>query len=334
MESTEVQVAMTTLVLVLSGTALLAVFRARKKRTDKVTIAQLIIYPIKSCRGVPVLTSKIDYRGLEGDRSYMFVREKDGTCVTAREYPALTLIAPDLPTDEGIVVRFHRIGIAANIAQKHSVVYVKRPEKSIMRDVKIFEDLTVGEDQGDEIAEIITDWLSAIHKFVPKIRLVRQTHDHKRLTDSTFVSDKFCAFADGFPMLLVSKASLEDANVRLGVNDSHLRFRPNIIVKGCNAWEEDSWTEAVGEEERLSFIKPCDRCTMPNINMETGDTHVQVAKMLRNFRLAKHVINGMPKVHLKYMQEKLATNNTFVGQNVCANSDDGLLRVGDSLSVA
>merc|ERR1719498_355770 len=83
-------------------------------------------------------------------------------------------------------------------------------------------------------------------------------------------------FADGYPLLIGSEAALEQLNSKLRHkwnNDLHLnwdRFRPNVVVDGCEAHEEDWWYDLTIGHLPMKACKPCSRCSMPTVNQETG----------------------------------------------------------------
>jgi hypothetical protein len=115
------------------------------------------------------------------------------------------------------------------------------------------------------------------------------------------------AFSDGFPLLLISQASLDDLNQRmekpLGMN----RFRPNLVVKGNSAFAEDAWKKIRIGDIELRIVKPCSRCVIPSINIETAEREAEPTKTLVSYRKRD--------------------NKIFFGQNVIADNT-GTLEVG------
>jgi uncharacterized protein YcbX len=82
------------------------------------------------------------------------------------------------------------------------------------------------------------------------------------------------AFTDCAPFLVTSEASLRNVSSRLsnGVEAEMYKFRPNIVVDGEGAWDEDFWAELTvnGGEDRLLLTANCGRCTSLNVDYETG----------------------------------------------------------------
>jgi uncharacterized protein YcbX len=79
------------------------------------------------------------------------------------------------------------------------------------------------------------------------------------------------SFADGFPLLLASAASLADLNARLASPIPIGRFRPNVVVEGGLAWDEDCWRVVRTGEAVFRVAKPCERCIVTTIDPATGE---------------------------------------------------------------
>ena len=77
-------------------------------------------------------------------------------------------------------------------------------------------------------------------------------------------ADDIVSFADGFPLLVVNRASLEALGRDAGSDIDVRRFRPNVVVAGAAAWAEDDWRAlAVGDGSDVLTLrtpKPCARC--------------------------------------------------------------------------
>ncbi len=162
-------------------------------------------------------------------------------------------------------------------------------------------------DCGSEVANWLSEFLSS------PCRLVYFSDDEIRQVDQTFAQpNDRTAFSDGFPLLLISQASLDELNSRLDVAMPMKRFRPNLVVSGCQAFAEDSWKLLRIGEMLLRVVKPCSRCVIPNIDTNTGERGVEPTKTLLTFRKRD--------------------NKIYFGQNVIANSP-GYFAVGDVVEV-
>jgi uncharacterized protein YcbX len=120
-------------------------------------------------------------------------------------------------------------------------------------------------------------------------------------------------FSDGFPLLLISAASLQDLNSRLAAPLPMKCFRPNLVVAGCSAYAEDEWRELSINSMRFIVVKPCSRCVMTSVDQESGKkTGKEPLKTLASYRRQG--------------------NKVMFGQNVI-HRDRGTVRVGDVVAV-
>jgi len=245
------------------------------------TIAQLFVYPVKSCAGVEVSEVLLTETGLEFDRAWMVVNAA-GEFVTQRELPRMALVQPQLKHLE-MVLR------APGMLALH--VAFDRVEKPVR--VKLWRDEIAAYDMGDVAAQWFSDLLSEPGK-PQQLRMVRFDPDHQRLSDKRWTDgvDAPNLFSDGFPLLVISEGSLDELNAKL-VEAGHAavgmdRFRPNIVLKGVNAQDEDRvdvlHIATVEGEAQLQSAKPCLRCLIPDIDQTTAVSSPEVGDMMRTYR--------------------------------------------------
>jgi len=120
------------------------------------------------------------------------------------------------------------------------------------------------------------------------------------------------AYTDRFPLLLISQASLDDLNQHLVIPVSMSRFRPNLVVEGCEAYAEDSWKKIQIGSITCRIVKPCSRCVIPSINIETAEREEEPTKTLISYRKRD--------------------NKIFFGQNVIAETSRQI-DVGMSITI-
>ena len=176
-------------------------------------------------------------------------------------------------------------------------------------EVEVWGDRCVGIDQGREVGE----WFSR-YLHLP-CRLVRIADDHPRRVDTQYAvneSDEV-SFADGFPLLLVSRASLDDLNQRLDYPVTMRHFRPNVVVEGCEPFEEDHWTRIALGGLQCAVVKPCQRCQVITVDPQTGDRGKEPLLTLSQYR-------------------RRANGGIYFGQNVIP-IDIGAIAVGDEVTV-
>lgn len=243
---------------------------------QSVSIAALHVYPVKSCGGVAPNEALLIETGLEFDRAWMLV-DATGRFVTQRELPRMALVKPVLKTSE-MVLRAPGM-LALHVALDR----VEAPTR-----VTVWDDEVAAYDMGDLCAQWFSDLLDR------RLRLVRFDPQHKRLSDHRWTGtlDAENGFSDGFPILVCSSASLAELNRRLEANGdapvTMARFRPNLVLDGLDAHGEDALDEivldAAGGPVRLKLVKPCARCSIPNVDPVTAATGHAVSDALAGYR--------------------------------------------------
>lgn len=250
-------------------------------------IEQLLVYPVKSCAGVSLPQALLTDTGLDLDRAWMVV-DGDGEFVTQRELPRLALVQTQLKTHE-LILR------APGMLALH--IQIDAVESPLS--VRVWDDLVPAYDMGNTAAQWFTDFLaqdvkSANPASVGPCRLARFDPQHRRLSNLKWTGGLEAPnqFSDGFPLLVLSEASLEGLNQRLlaagGQAVAMARFRPNIVLSGLQAHDEDrlAWLRLSTPEGRVSLkmVKPCPRCPIPNIDPTTALSHPAVGDALQAYR--------------------------------------------------
>ncbi len=135
-------------------------------------------------------------------------------------------------------------------------------------------------DQGDTAAKWFSDWLGT------SVRLVHMAAGYLRKLNEKYAinNDDHTGFADGYPILLTSEESLEDLNMRLDTPVPMNRFRPNIVVKGCEPFAEDTWGRIRIGKIEMAVVKPCARCVVTTIDKDTLQKSKEPLKTLASYR--------------------------------------------------
>lgn len=231
-----------------------------------IRLAALHVYPVKSCAGVVLAESLLIETGLEFDRAWMLV-DAAGRFVTQRELPRLALVRPTLRSLD-MVLRAPGM-LALHIALDAAPAPVR---------VTIWRDEVAAFDMGALAAQWFSDFLCT------RLRLVRFDPGQQRLSDRDWTGDVAAenAFSDGFPLLVVSLASLAELNRRLAAAGEPAvtlaRLRPNLVIDGpaevLAAHGEDHLDEITFDSAdgplRLRLVKPCARCPIPDVDPDTG----------------------------------------------------------------
>ena len=246
------------------------------------TITSLWVYPVKSCAGVQVQEALLLDTGLEFDRAWMVV-DAHGVFLSQREFPRMALIQPQL--------KYHDMVLRAPgmLALHIALDQVEQPVR-----VKIWDDEVKAYDMGPIAAQWFTDFLGVT------ARLVRFDPDEKRVSSLRWTGgvEALNQFSDGYPVLVLSEASLAGLNEKLvaagGAAVEMARFRPNIVLGSVASGQ----ALTPHDEDRLGLIqietgqglvqlkpvKPCARCPIPNIDTVTARSSPEVGDMLQTYR--------------------------------------------------
>jgi uncharacterized protein len=251
------------------------------------TLTSIFVHPIKSCAGVPVRDSLLIETGLEFDRAWMVV-DAAGEMLTQREHPRLALVRPALRLND---VQLRAPGMLSLHLAMDTVEEITR--------VRIWDDVVRAYDMGALAAQWFSDFLG-----VPGLRLVRFDPEYERLSDRAWTGELAApnAFSDGFPLLVASTASLAELNRRLAAAGeapvAMERFRPNLVIDGLpDAHGEDhidTLTIAAPEGPVvLKLVKPCARCSIPDVDPQTAAQGHAVGDVLAQYRADARVKGGL-----------------------------------------
>jgi uncharacterized protein YcbX len=248
-------------------------------------VASVHVHPIKSCAGVAASDSLLIETGLEFDRAWM-VANPQGQPITQREAPRMALIRPTMRLDD-MVLRAPGM-LALHIALDRVETATRASVWGT--EVKAFE-------MGALAAQWFSDYLGQ------PARLLRFDPEQKRLADPKWTAghDAESAFADEFPLLVTCTASLAELNSRLATRGVAAvgieRFRPNLVLDGLQAFDEDHVDEiCIDTDEgqvRLKLVKPCVRCTIPSVDPMTGEQGTEPGDTLAGFRADARMKGGV-----------------------------------------
>lgn len=238
-----------------------------------IRISSLHVHPIKSCAAVPVERMVIGKRGPEGDRRFMIV-DAAGRFVTQRTEPRLALVQVEVGPG--------KLSLAAP-GMSRCVVDVLEDGACSGERVRV----EVWRYRGDAlgVGGAADAWLSDY--LGRAARLVRCAPDMDRPANPEWAApDTQVAFSDAYPILLISEASLDALNERIGGAEPlpMARFRPNVVVSGCAPFAEDDWRTLRIGDALLDVVKPCDRCAVTTVDPATAARGKEPLATLATFR--------------------------------------------------
>ena len=279
---------------------------------SEITVAALYYYPIKSCQGVSVPEADISPLGIQYDRQWMIVDQKN-RFLSQRTHPALARVATAI---EG--------GALAVSAPGMSDLHIPLEQRAGLPEesVTIWNKPGTATSEGEEAAAYFRTYLG-----LPQARLLRIAQPRgikpKYIVKGAATST---GFADGFPILLTSTSSLEAFNAHMPLGPVGMdRFRPNIVVEGgLLPYMEDYWRKIRIGAMGATIVKASNRCPVPNVDQQEGilppPAERHVSQTLRSTRSGHDAVTN--------------DKGVFFGQNIVHTYRPGLkVRVGDSVVV-
>jgi uncharacterized protein YcbX len=261
-----------------------------------ITVSDLYVYPVKSCRGIVLERAEVADCGFAHDRQWM-VADADGRFLSQRTQPSLARVDVRVAIDSLVISATGMPDLRVPLDDAVSATRI----------VTIWRNTCLAESAGPRAARWFSDFLGTA------CELVRMPPTARRPVDpgSSDAGDRV-GFADGFPFLLLSQASLDELNRRLEIPVPMDRFRPNIVLTGCEPHAEDSWSAITISGISFRVVKPCARCVITTNDQRTGERSTEPLRTLASYR-------------------KVAGELLF-GQNLIQEGR-GILRVGDACQV-
>ncbi len=280
-----------------------------------IKISQLWTYPIKSLPGISLTHSTLLAKGLEYDRNWMLVDE-NLNFMSQRKYPQMALI--------NIAIEEYGLRLTHKDMPPMIVPWVNT-------EIETFQTLTVkiwnDECSALHINSAIDNWFGEILSI--DCQLVYLPDENERYVDRDYAFNKEqTRFSDGFPLLLISEASLLDLASRIPPSEqiplTMKNFRPNLVVSGCEPYAEDHWKNFSLKGVEFLVAKPCSRCIVTTIDPSTGvrSADQQPLKTLLSYRKKANKVLFGQNILFKY---KLA-QTLELGDSLTINDDiEGVL---------
>lgn len=260
-------------------------------------VSELYIYPVKSLGGFSLPAATLTDRGFTYDRRWMLIDENN-RFLSQREVPAMAFLNATIQEE-------HLLVTDKRTADLIKVPY--QPLTSAAISVSVWGDNCLAQRVSDEADA----WFSR-HLNMP-CRLVYMPDSTQRTVDEEYAHNKeITSFSDGYPLLIIGQASLDDLNSKLTSPLPMNRFRPNIVFTGGLPFQEDDMKQFSIGEIQFFGVKPCARCVITTIDQETGIKAKEPLKTLSTYRAKNQKI--------------------YFGQNLLFNGS-GTISVGDMITL-
>lgn len=232
-------------------------------------LSQIFIYPIKSARGIAVEETELETSGPSHDRRWMLVDE-EGLFLSQRKVPRMVLMEPHLEGADLVVT-----------APGMSPLVISAASRSVgeLLPVTIWHDRLKLPHPNPAHSQWFSDFLGQ------SCRLVYLPDNVIRNVEPPFDGPKWrVSLADGYPLLMVTEASLTMLNEQLTSPVGIERFRPNLVISGTAPHQEDDWRRVQVGSVQLAVVKPCDRCSIVLVDPSTGAAGVEPLRTLARYR--------------------------------------------------
>ena len=318
-------------------------------------VSGIFIHPVKSLRPVSLSETKFDKHGLLADRRLMIVRplptpvygnfikgEPTHRFFTQRQSPSLATIEASEPV--GVNNNKTLIKLSSSLVPNNEHVFINvHPTHvktlPIRYQAGVWSDTVEVADMGDEAAEFVSKVVCKDDASYNDVRVVSILESSNRKVDELYCPDAARVgllgslpqggLTDGFPILIATRASLDELNFRLAKKGKQglpmNRFRPNIVVSGTSKpFEEDTWKAIqIGKGKDsviLHITKGCPRCKQSCTDQLTGKRGEEPLETLSDFRALGH-----------------DEADVYFAQNAVMNGDvtfnTSMIKVGDPVTI-
>lgn len=261
-----------------------------------IQVHSLHCYPIKSCQGIDMDSVELIATGIRYDRHWMLV-DDHGQFLSQRQYPKMATVATGLTNDSLIInaPEFDTLELQVDQNDGDRIA------------VQIWKDRC----SAAKVSALADQWFSDL--LGVDCHLVFLPDTEQRLVDPRIAQkNETVGFADGFPLLVLSLASMELLNQKLQDSLDINRFRANIIISGCPANAEDNWASMTINGIALDLVKACSRCSIPGIDQKTAETHPQILETLASYRrVDRKVLMGQNAIHRRTGRITVGDSVTF-----------------------
>lgn len=235
------------------------------------TVSQIVQYPIKSCKGNSLNKTQVTPRGMTLDRRWA-IFDKEGKCLTGRDFPQLMDLRCE-PTEQ-------KLNVYVEDEKVFDVPLKQNTEEE--KELKIFS----YDVKGSPIHPQVNQWVSNFLNTESELVFQQERTFRPVLEKHGGATGDKVSFADQCPLLLTTEASLIDLNKRLNRPIGMERFRPNLVIKGTQAYEEENWSIIQIGECVFRISQSCQRCVFTTIDpvTKTKDPNQEPLRTLATYQ--------------------------------------------------
>ena len=222
------------------------------------TVKSIHLAPVKSLALLNVDRVNVTARGIEDDRRFMIL-DSAGRVVTQRQLGVMTQVAAEYSSDANM--------LRMSFPDGESIIGSPALGREIA--TVLWGRVVTG--------KVVTgDWSSALSHF---------TNQHLTLMRADGAGTCF----DEYPVSLTSQASIDHLGGLTGGSKTFEpeRFRPTLLLDGCQAHEEDSWLGSavgIGDRLRILLIARDPRCAITTLDPASGRRDFDTMRLILSYR--------------------------------------------------
>lgn len=264
--------------------------RLRSQRRPVGLVSRLVLFPVKSMAGIDVARLECATPGAHvgpfGDRDFMVTLGDEHKFVTARHEPQLYRIQPKISDGKFSLEAENMETLSIDLKDVEALNIIAY---GIVHDNVKALGLDCGAKAGEWLSRFLKQpgyRLLYLSPSVEKRAIRNGTVKYAAWTSHVDLDNKM-AYQDFSSYHILSESSVEDLNRH--INDSSKSvstdfFRPNIVVSGVSAYDEDNWTKVYIGDAEFTNVKLCSRCVMTTVNPKTSKLTDEPLKTLRKYR--------------------------------------------------
>ena len=212
----------------------------------KINLSALAIYPLKSAKAINLTHSQVSEMGLEHDRRFI-ISDMQGHFITGRTQPKISTIKIEVSAQ----------GIMLSAPHMPPIAFIFKELQQDYTDVTVWGTAIQGQRCSDDMNRWLTKFLGV------DCQLLYFGDKSSRQVANV---DKQVGFADGYPLLLISQASLDELNRSTSRVIDMRQFRTNLVVTGCEPFAEDTWKRIKIGDAEFELVKACERCIFTTLS--------------------------------------------------------------------
>lgn len=257
-------------------------------------IADLWVFPVKSCGPLELKEFDCGKIGLKAghirDRVFTVTHASSGECISGSKYSKVVRVFPKI---EGSVMTLSADGME-DFPIDIEPLYTSTNFVTVRYGLDNARCVDCGIGAGRWLSKFILGKDDGLRlNFYQSNEPKPIVHDRNYLFEQATHKDSG-TFHEHTSYLMMNQGSFDELNTRIDKSVEALQYRPNFLVKGAPAWDEDNWEWIRIGETVFRNVQPCIRCAFTNVDPATSERHpkMEPLKTLKSYRAFKNIAAG------------------------------------------